>query len=72
MYEVPWKKILCCDAYKADEYELTISPLNKSQMDKITYDKQGFIKTNPVDDAINTDLTEKLQLNGLWKIFIKY
>ena len=27
------KKILCCDACKADEVKLNISPLNKQQMD---------------------------------------
>ena len=41
------KKLLCCDAYKADEDELSISPLNKQQMDKIAYEKDGFIKTYP-------------------------
>ena len=61
------KKILCCDAYKSDEDELTILPLNKLQMDKIVYDTNGFIKTAPNDSDIDKDITEKLHLNGVWK-----
>lgn len=61
------KKLLCCDAYKADEDELTISPLNKQQMDKITYEKNGFIKTDPEDKKMNEDIRDILRLNGIWK-----
>lgn len=61
------KKLLCCDAYKADEDELTISPLNKQQMDKIAYDKDGFIKTDPQDEKMDEDIRDILRLNGIWK-----
>lgn len=61
------RKILCCDAYKADEEEMVISPLNKVQMDKIIYDTNGFINTLPENKALNEDLKEKLHLNGVWK-----
>ena len=36
-------------------------------MDKIAYDTQGFIKTNPEDIDMERDLNEVLGLNGLWK-----
>lgn len=61
------KKILCCDAYKSDEAELSVSPLNKTQMDKICYDINGFIKTEPCDSSVDDDLNVHLHLNGLWK-----
>lgn len=61
------KKFLCCDAYKADEAELTISPLNRQQMDKIVYEKDGFIKTDPPDEKMNEDMKNILRLNGIWK-----
>lgn len=61
------KKILCCDAFKSDTAELTVSPLSKIQMDRISYGTDGFIKTVPEDIDIDNDLTTKLQLNGLWK-----
>lgn len=61
------KKILCCDACKADEVKLNISPLNKQQMDKIAYGKDGFIHTNPYDKKMEEDLRGILRLNGLWK-----
>ena len=34
---VEGKKILCCDACKKDEDEMTINPLNKYMMDKICF-----------------------------------
>lgn len=61
------KKILCCDANKADEAELTISPLNRQQMEKIAYGKDGFIKTNPQDEKMDEDIRDILRLNGIWK-----
>ena len=61
------KRILCCDAYKADEIALKISPLNKQQMEKIVYHKDGFIKTYPKDEKLDEDINEKLRLNGIWK-----
>jgi len=44
-YQGNEKKILCCDAFKGDDEELMISPLNVQHMQKITYDKKGYIKT---------------------------
>jgi uncharacterized protein (TIGR02646 family) len=61
------KRILCCDACKADEDELSISPLNKQQMDILIYDKSGFIKTRSKNEALEKDINETLCLNGLWK-----
>ena len=61
------KRILCCDACKADEKELVISPLNKEHIDKIAYDKDGFIKTEPVDKKLDEDMNHVLCLNGIWK-----
>ena len=61
------KKVLCCDACKADEKDLNISPLNKQQMDKIAYGKDGFIKTDPYDEKMEKDIRDILRLNGLWK-----
>lgn len=58
---------MCCDAYKSDEAELSVSPLNKTQMDKICYDINGFIKTEPCDSSVDDDLNVHLHLNGLWK-----
>ena len=61
------KKILCCDKYKADDEELTISPLNSQHMKKIVYDKNGYIKTKPYDEELERDINDRLRLNGLWK-----
>lgn len=61
------KRILCCDAYKSDEAELTISPWSPVHMRKIIYDQEGFIKTYPADSKLDHDLTDILRLNGLWK-----
>lgn len=59
--------VLCCDACKADETELLISPLNKQQMDRIVYDKDGFIRTNPKHMQLDIELNDVLCLNGIWK-----
>lgn len=61
------KKILCCDAFKGDNKELRISPLNAQHMQKIVYNKDGYIKTKPFDGALEKDINEGLRLNGLWK-----
>lgn len=58
--------ILCCDAHKK-ETEITTSPLNKLQMDKIAYDKDGKIYTKPRDEAMERDINEVLLLNGVQK-----
>lgn len=58
--------ILCCDAHKK-ETEITISPLDKVQMDKIAYDKYGKIYTQPRDEAMEKDINEVLLLNGIQK-----
>lgn len=66
-YQGNAKKILCCDAFKGDEEELTISPLNIQHMQKIIYDAEGYIKTKPHDMVLERDINESLRLNGLWK-----
>ena len=58
--------ILCCDAHKK-EIEITISPLNKAQMDKIAYDSDGKIYTKPRDEGMERDINEVLLLNGIQK-----
>ena len=58
--------ILCCDAHKK-ETEIELSPLNKVQMDKIAYDKEGRIFTEPRDEAMERDINEVLLLNGIQK-----
>lgn len=58
--------ILCCDAYK-NEAEIMINPLDKVQMDKIAYDKEGKIFTEPKDEAMERDMNEVLLLNGIQK-----
>ena len=58
--------ILCCDAHKK-ETEITISPLNKAQMDKIAYDSEGKIYTKPKDEDMERDINEVLLLNGIQK-----
>lgn len=58
--------ILCCDAHKK-EAEITISPLNKVQMDKIAYKFDGTIYTEPRDKDMERDINEILLLNGIRK-----
>ena len=58
--------ILCCDAHKK-ETEISISPLDKFQMDKIAYDKDGKIYTEPYDEDMERDINEVLLLNGIQK-----
>ena len=47
--------------------EITISPLNRSQMDKIAYDSKGKIYTKPKDEDMERDINEVLLLNGIQK-----
>lgn len=58
--------VLCCDAHKK-ETEIELSPLNKVQMDKIAYDKDGKIYTEPRDAAMERDINDVLLLNGIQK-----
>ena len=58
--------ILCCDAHKK-ETEIKLSPLNEIQMDKIAYDKDGKIYTDPMDEDMERDINEVLMLNGIQK-----
>lgn len=58
--------ILCCDAHKK-ETKIELSPLNKIQMDKIAYDKDGRIFTEPKDVAMETAINDVLLLNGIQK-----
>ena len=58
--------ILCCDAHKK-ETEISTSPLNKMQMDKIAYKSDGIIYTKPKDEAMEKDINETLMLNGIKK-----
>lgn len=58
--------ILCCDAHKR-ETEISTSPLNKSQMDKIAYKLDGTIYTNPQDKEMEKDINETLLLNEIRK-----
>lgn len=58
--------ILCCDAHKK-ETEIELSPLNKVQMGKIAYDKDGRIFTEPKDVAMETAINDVLLINGIQK-----
>ena len=58
--------VLCCDAHKK-ETEMELSPLNKVQMDKIAYDKDGKIYTEPRDVDMERDINDVLLLNGIQK-----
>jgi uncharacterized protein (TIGR02646 family) len=58
--------IVCCDARKS-ETEISTSPLNQAQMNKIAYTYEGIIYTNPRDDVMEKDINETLLLNGIRK-----
>lgn len=58
--------ILCCDAQKK-ETEIIVNPLDKTQMDKIAYDKEGRIYTKPRDEDMERDINNVLLLNGIQK-----
>ena len=55
--------ILCCDASKGN-HSITISPYNKSHMDRIRYDKDGIIRIYPESAELTRDINEVLKLNG--------
>lgn len=59
-------RILCCDAHKKD-VEISLNPLNKIQMDKIAYTKEGVVYTNPYDKDMEFDINVTLGLNGVRK-----
>ncbi|MBQ3665100.1 MAG: hypothetical protein II919_03225 [Lachnospiraceae bacterium] len=58
--------VLCCDAHKK-KTEMELSPFNKVQMDKIAYDKDGKIYTEPRDVDMERDINDVLLLNGIQK-----
>lgn len=60
------RKILSCDAAK-EEHNMDITPLNRVQMDKISYKSNGFIETEPKDPQMEHDIQDILLLNGIWK-----
>lgn len=65
----PRNRVLCCDASKGNEINLTVDPLNRSMMRHIAYKSDGTIYCLPTTDpkiseAINKDLEDTLQLNG--------
>lgn len=65
-------RILCCDASKGNETELTINPFNEQMMQCIAYYKDGRIYFNntsksftpAVVEAIERDINDILCLNG--------
>lgn len=64
----PRNRILCCDASKEDEEQLTADPLNKDIMQYIAYRADGTIyclsTAGPYTELIEHDLNAVLQLNG--------
>ena len=44
-----------------------MNPLDKTQMDKIAYDKEGRIYTKPRDEDMERDINNVLLLNGIQK-----
>lgn len=66
-YQGDEKRVLCCDAAKGDDKELTISPLNRQYMQRIVYTTNGLIDIEPFDATLKRDIEEGLRLNGLWK-----
>ena len=68
------KGVLCCEAVKGDETELTIDPRNQGMMDHIAYYREGLIYFEGLTDyseeiceKIQNDLNIHLQLNGVLK-----
>lgn len=66
------RRVLCCDAHKADDMDLSISPFDEAMMDHIAYDSQGVIKFLPKQDystefaeSVSRDINHILQLNGI-------
>lgn len=62
--ETDGQRILCCDARK-DEQEIQISPWNEQHMNDIAYKTNGIIYTLSGNEVFETDINEKLCLNGL-------
>lgn len=64
----PRNRILCCDASKQDEDNLTVDPLDKDMMQYIAYKLDGTIYCLPSAGQrakqIERDLNEILHLNG--------
>lgn len=65
----PRNRILCCDASKQDEEQLTVDPLDRDMMQYIAYKSDGTIYCLPsagqrVKQSIERDLNEILHLNG--------
>lgn len=58
------RHIVSCDAHKK-ETTIELSPLNKVQMDKIVYDSEGRIYTDPKDPLLEKEMNEVLLLNGV-------
>lgn len=66
------RRILCCDAHKADAVDLTISPFDRNMIDHIAYDSNGVIKFLPkgnyspdICNRIYNDINVHLRLNGV-------
>ncbi len=62
-YEHYGERVLCCDASKGNK-EITISPYDHSQMQRIRYNKEGRIYVFPKDENLETDINQTLHLNG--------
>lgn len=58
------KRVLCCDAAKGNR-QMYLNPLNRAQMKKIKYDRNGIISTFPKDENMEYDINHVLHLNGL-------
>lgn len=59
------KRVLCCDALKGDNKEITINPQNRQHMKVIAYKKDGTIYTEPYQEELEEDINNILGLNGL-------
>ena len=55
-------RVLHCDASKGNRV-LTVSPYNKGQMNRIRYNRNGRVYTNPEDKVLEQDLNDILHLN---------
>lgn len=58
------KRVLCCDAAKGNR-KMFLNPLDRVQMKKIKYDRNGIISTIPKDENMEHDINYVLHLNGL-------
>ena len=57
------RRMLCCDAAKGNR-ELYINPMDKTQMDRIRYRKDGRIYVDSEDKRLQDDIDYVLCLNG--------